>query len=52
MAGELGKAFWFSNTTGGFVTSDYYYDAYPSWVKEWNQKSLSSVTVINAGNYY
>ncbi|PCD90187.1 alkaline phosphatase family protein [Vibrio mediterranei] len=40
MAGELGKAFWFSNATGGFVTSDYYYDDYPNWVQEWNQKDF------------
>ncbi|MCK6265873.1 alkaline phosphatase family protein [Vibrio sp. ZSDE26] len=40
MAGELGKAFWFSNATGGFVTSDYYYDAYPHWVEEWNQSDF------------
>ncbi len=40
MAGELGKAFWFSNATGGFVTSGYYYNDYPSWVNEWNQKEF------------
>jgi hypothetical protein len=36
MAGHAGKAFWFSKATGEFVTSDYYYDAYPEWVVEWN----------------
>ena len=36
MAGHAGKAFWFSTNTGDFVTSTYYYDAYPDWVIEWN----------------
>lgn len=36
MAGHAGKAFWFSKQAGEFVTSTYYYDAYPEWVTEWN----------------
>lgn len=36
MAGHVGKAFWFSKQAGEFVTSTYYYDAYPDWVVEWN----------------
>ena len=32
MAGHTGKAFWYSTNTGDFVTSTYYYDAYPDWV--------------------
>jgi len=36
MAGAKGKAFWFSNETGGFVTSDYYYAEYPAWVAAFN----------------
>ncbi len=36
MAGHAGKAFWFSKASGEFVTSNYYYDAYPEWVNEWN----------------
>jgi predicted AlkP superfamily pyrophosphatase or phosphodiesterase len=35
--GRLGKAFWYSSGSGEFVTSTYYYDAYPSWVADWNQ---------------
>ncbi len=35
--GHAGKAFWYSKRTGEFVTSTYYYDAYPQWVKQWNQ---------------
>jgi hypothetical protein len=36
MAGHAGKAFWFSKASGEFVTSSYYYDAYPQWVLDWN----------------
>ena len=36
MAGHAGKAFWFSKSTGQFVTSDYYYERYPDWVDAWN----------------
>jgi len=36
MAGHAGKAFWFSKQDGTFVTSTYYYDAYPQWVVDWN----------------
>jgi predicted AlkP superfamily pyrophosphatase or phosphodiesterase len=38
MAGHAGKAFWFSKASGEFVTSDYYYTAYPEWVNEWNEQ--------------
>ena len=38
MAGHVGKAFWFSTDNGDFVTSSYYYDAYPDWVREWNNR--------------
>ena len=34
--GHAGKAFWFSKSSGEFVTSTYYYDDYPAWVKGWN----------------
>jgi len=40
MAGHAGKAFWFSKATGEFVTSSYYYDEYPDWVNQWNEKGL------------
>ena len=36
MAGHVGKAFWLSTDNGDFITSSYYYDAYPAWVGEWN----------------
>jgi predicted AlkP superfamily pyrophosphatase or phosphodiesterase len=37
-AGHLGKAFWYSNVTGEFVTSTYYYPQYPVWATEWNKR--------------
>jgi len=40
MAGHAGKAFWFSKAKGDFVTSTYYYEAYPQWVSEWNEKKV------------
>ena len=38
MAGQVGKAFWFSTDTGDFQTSRYYYDEYPAWVRAWNDE--------------
>ncbi len=38
MAGHMGKAFWYSNDNGDFVTSKYYYNEYPNWVKQWNEQ--------------
>jgi len=38
LAGHAGKAFWFSKAGGEFVTSSYYYDEYPEWVKAWNAR--------------
>jgi len=36
--GHAGKAFWYSKGSGEFVTSTYYYDQYPEWVKKWNEQ--------------
>ncbi|PMH42211.1 alkaline phosphatase, partial [Vibrio sp. 10N.286.49.B3] len=41
LAGHSGKAFWFSKFQSEFVTSDYYYDQYPTWVNDWNQKGVT-----------
>jgi len=38
LAGHAGKAFWFSKKTGEFVSSSYYYEKYPQWVNEWNER--------------
>jgi predicted AlkP superfamily pyrophosphatase or phosphodiesterase len=43
LAGHAGKAFWFSKASGEFVTSNYYYDAYPKWVVDWNAAKLPQV---------
>ncbi|KGP63544.1 alkaline phosphatase [Legionella norrlandica] len=37
LAGHAGKAFWFDKTNGGFITTNYYYSDYPSWVVNWNK---------------
>jgi predicted AlkP superfamily pyrophosphatase or phosphodiesterase len=38
LAGHAGKAFWFSKKSGEFVTSNYYYNRYPDWVRKWNAR--------------
>ncbi len=38
LAGHAGKAFWFSKSSGEFVTSTYYYKKYPDWVNAWNAR--------------
>ena len=42
LAGHTGKAFWFSKTSGEFITSSYYYDKYPAWVNKWNNEKISA----------
>ena len=42
LAGHNGKAFWFNKKTGEFVTSSFYYDKYPSWVKEYNSNKRNN----------
>ena len=37
--GHAGKAFWYSKSSGKFVTSTYYYNEYPQWVQDWNDSS-------------
>ena len=41
MAGQTGKAFWFSTDNGDFITSSYYYDTYPDWARRWNEQRKS-----------
>ena len=38
MAGQAGKAFWYSTNTGDFVSSTYYYNDYPDWAAQWNAR--------------
>ena len=42
LAGKGGKAFWMSTDSGDFVTSAWYYDAYPEWVAQWNAERKAS----------
>jgi predicted AlkP superfamily pyrophosphatase or phosphodiesterase len=39
LAGHTGKAYWFSKSSGDFVTSDYYMQQYPRWVADWNNQN-------------
>ncbi|MFD1292347.1 alkaline phosphatase family protein [Lutibacter holmesii] len=41
MAGQAGKAFWFSKSAKQFVTSAYYYNAYPEWVSTFNKSDFT-----------
>lgn len=36
LGGHLGKSFWYEPESGRFVTSSFYYEAYPAWVSAWN----------------
>jgi len=42
LAGKGGKAFWMSTDSGDFVTSAWYYVAYPEWVAQWNAERKAS----------
>lgn len=41
LGGKLGKAFWFNEDKGEFITSTYYMDSLPSWVKAFNDKRFA-----------
>ena len=41
-AGHLGDAYWFDGSTGNFMTSDYYYEELPAWVKSFNERKLAA----------
>lgn len=40
-AGRRGQAYWYSTRTGNYVTTTWYRDALPAWVKEWNARKLA-----------
>ncbi len=40
LGGHSGKAFWYSKSSGNFVSSDYYFEDLPEYVKSWNSKNL------------
>lgn len=37
LGGHLGKAYWYSKSDGSFVTSSYYHEAEPEWMRRWNE---------------
>src|SRR5690606_25096172 len=39
-AGHLGDAYWFDGATGEFMTSTYYTEELPQWVKDFNNREL------------
>ncbi|WP_143962801.1 alkaline phosphatase PafA [Litoribacter populi] len=41
-AGHLGDAYWYDEETGEFMTSTYYHNELPQWVKDFNNKGLST----------
>ena len=40
--GRSGRAFWFSQRSGGFTSSSYYFETLPAWVKKWNSRNLAA----------
>ncbi|MBC7949622.1 MAG: alkaline phosphatase family protein [Chitinophagaceae bacterium] len=49
-AGHSGTAYWFDNTSAGFITSSYYMNALPSWVQAFNNKKLPEKYMLQAWN--
>jgi hypothetical protein len=43
-------AFWFDDSSGDFITSSYYMNDLPTWVKDFNAKNLPSSLVANGWN--
>ncbi len=40
--GKLGKSFWYSSSSGKFVTSQYYYKQNPKWLDAFNAQKLAA----------
>lgn len=40
LAGKLGKAYWFHEKAGAFITSSYYAKDMPQWVKQFNARKI------------
>lgn len=40
-AGHTGSAYWYDNTNGKFITSDYYGQELPKWMADFNKKKLA-----------
>jgi len=58
LGGKGGKAFWMSTDSGDFITSSWYYKAYPEWVGKWNAERKASAhagkewSLLNDRNSY
>lgn len=46
-AGHLGDAYWFDKETGEFMTSTYYKDEVPDWLRKFNRKNLAKKYLSN-----
>ncbi|QDH78209.1 alkaline phosphatase family protein [Echinicola soli] len=46
-AGHLGDAYWFDKETGDFMTSTYYKDEVPDWLRKFNKKKLAEKYLSN-----
>src|SRR6476646_4763423 len=46
-AGHLGKAFWLDDASGNFITSSYYENELPGWVKQFNGKKRIASLIEN-----
>ncbi|THB72171.1 MAG: alkaline phosphatase family protein [Desulfobulbaceae bacterium] len=42
LAGNAGKAFWFSKAKGEFITTGYYFEKNPEWLDIWNSEKPAS----------
>src|SRR5690554_1249471 len=40
-AGHTGEAYWFKGSTGNFISSSYYMDELPDWVKAFNSRNMA-----------
>lgn len=47
-AGHLGKAYWYDDSTGNFITSNYYENELPQWLQEFNKRKLAKTYISTA----
>lgn len=48
--GHLGKAFWFDEYTGKFITSSYYTNELPDWINNFNNRKLNDFYLSQTWN--
>jgi predicted AlkP superfamily pyrophosphatase or phosphodiesterase len=49
-AGHLGEAYWLDDESGNFITSTYYHDKLPAWVKDFNNKKRIPALIAKGWN--